>query len=416
MADPITLTRNQIARFVGNDPEAIKALERLFQVAGTLTPSEIATLTQLILDNSYATGAADNKAEVALASATSAESLADLMAKGPLSDAHNSLRTDYLDLNLAAPHVNRIGRLSWNDANQTADLGMEYGVIQQIGLEYYARVENMTGVMIPNGTVVGFAGVGANNVLSVTPYLADGTLSSLYILGVLTHDLPDSGEVGYCTTWGHVRGIDTSAFSVGDILYASPTVAGALTATKPTAPDNVIPVAAVLAADAVNGEIFVRPTIEQQQYYGEFSKTGTVSPAAINTSYAVTWDNVEIANGISIVSGTQLTVVDSGLYQFDLTLQLSSGSSSAKTVRFWYKKNGTNVPNSTRIITLDINNGYSPLSMADFFSLAAGEYIELWWQADDTNVSLATVAAGGTAPNDYPAAPAALIAVTQVQQ
>ena len=414
MADPTPLNRNQIAAFVGNDPDAIRAIERLFKVAGQLTPADIVILNQLILDNTLALGAADNKAEVALSEAVDAKRLADLVALAPA--PFQSPQTDYIDFNIAPPHVSRIRRLAWNDDNQTLDLGMEYDVVQQIGLEYYARVENMTGVMIPNGTVVGFAGVGANNVLSVTPYLADGTLSSLYILGVLTHDLPDSGEVGYCTTWGHVRGIDTSAFSVGDILYASPTVAGAFTATKPTAPDNVIPVAAVLAADATNGEIFVRPTIEQQQYYGEFSKTGTVSPAVVNTSYAVTWDNVEIANGISIVSGTRLTVVDSGLYQFDLTLQLSSGSSSAKTLRFWYKKNGTNVPNSTRIITLNINNGYSPLSMADFFSLAAGEYIELWWQSDDTNVSLATVAAGGTAPNDYPAAPAALVAVTQVQQ
>ena len=393
MADPINLNRNQIARFVGNDPDAIRAIERLFQVAGTLTPADIATLTQLILDNNYALGVADNKAS-----------------------PQNSVVTDYLDLNLAAPHVSRIGRLAWNGADQTADLGMEYGVVQQIGLEYYARVENMTGVMIPNGTVVGFAGVGANNVISVTPYLADGSLSSLYILGVLTHDLPDSGEVGYCTVWGHVRGMDTSAFSVGDILYASPTVAGGFTAAKPTAPDNVIPVAAVLAVGVTDGEIFVRPTVEQQQYYGEFSKTGTVSPASANVAYAVTWDNADISNGISIVSGTQLTVVDSGLYQFDLTLQLSSGSSSAKNVRFWYKKNGTNVSNSMRVITLDTNNGYAPLSMAEFFSLGAGEYIELWWMSDDTNVSLSTVAAGGTAPNDYPAAPAALMAVTQVQQ
>ena len=51
MADPTPLNRNQIARFVGNDPDAIRAIERLFQVAGTLTPSDIATLTQLILDN-----------------------------------------------------------------------------------------------------------------------------------------------------------------------------------------------------------------------------------------------------------------------------------------------------------------------------------------------------------------------------
>lgn len=415
MADPSPLNRNQIARFVGNDPDAIRAIERLFQVAGTLTPADIATLTQLILDNSYAIGAADNKAEVALASATAAERLADLIGKGPQPDVHNSVTTDYLDLNRAAPHVSRIARLAWNDAEQTADLGMDYGVVQQIGLEYYARVENATGVTIPNGTVVGFAGVSGNNVISVTPYLADGLTPSLYILGVLTHDLPNSGEVGYCTVWGHVRGIDTSAFSVGDILYASPSVAGGFTATKPTAPDNVIPVAAVLAVDAVNGEIFVRPTIEQQQYYGEFLKTGTVSPALANTSYAVTWDSTAIANGVSIVSSSQITVSESGLYQFDVTLQLASGNTSAKNVRFWFKKNGTNVADTTRIVTVNINNGFTPIAMAEFFSLAAGDYIELWWQSDDTSVTLVTDPAGGTAPNDYPAAPAGIIAVTQTQ-
>lgn len=416
MADPTPLNRNQIARFVGNDPDAIRAIERLFQVAGQLTPADIATLTQLILDNTYALGAADNKAEVALSSATAAERLADLLAKAPIGEAHNSVRTDYLDLNRAAPHVSRVARLAWNDADQTADLGMNYGVVQQIGLEYYARVENATGVTIPNGSVVGFAGVSGNNVISVTPYLADGSQSSLYILGVLTHDLPNSGEVGYCTVWGHVRGVDTSAFSVGDILYASPTVAGGFTATKPTAPDNVIPVAAVLAVDATDGEIFVRPTVEQQQYYGEFTKTGaSTSPAAANTSYAITWDNTEISNGVSIVSGSQITVVESGLYQFDVTFQLQSNSGVDKNVIFWFKKNGANLPNTARLITVSVNSAYTPISLADFFSLAAGDYIELWWQADSTNVALVTVAAGGTAPNDYPAAPAGIIAVTQTQ-
>jgi hypothetical protein len=44
MADPKALTRNQIAAFVGTDPEAIRAIERLFRVAGELTPSEIEAL------------------------------------------------------------------------------------------------------------------------------------------------------------------------------------------------------------------------------------------------------------------------------------------------------------------------------------------------------------------------------------
>jgi hypothetical protein len=83
MADPTPLNRNQIARFVGNDPDTIRAIERLFIVAGNLTPADIAALTQLILDNSLALGAADNKAEVALSDATSAKRLADLLALAP---------------------------------------------------------------------------------------------------------------------------------------------------------------------------------------------------------------------------------------------------------------------------------------------------------------------------------------------
>jgi hypothetical protein len=65
MVDNTIPTRNQIARLVGDDPAMIKALERLFIVANALTPTEITTLTQLITDNEYATGAADNKADVA---------------------------------------------------------------------------------------------------------------------------------------------------------------------------------------------------------------------------------------------------------------------------------------------------------------------------------------------------------------
>jgi hypothetical protein len=419
MADPTPLNRTQIARFVGNDPDAIRAIERLFVVAGQLTPADIGTLTQLILDNTHAGGAADNKAEVALSSATAAERLADLLAKAPIGDAHNSVATDYIDLNPNAPHFHRKARLSWHQTEQTAEIGMEFGVTQQIGLEYYARVENATGVTIPNGSVVGISGVGPGNVLSVTPYLADGSSPSLYALGVMTHDLPNAGEVGYCTAWGHVRDIDTTGtllgetWSVGDILYASPSTAGAFTNAKPTAPDNVIPVAAVLSVDATVGEIFVRPTIEQQKYYGEFTKTTDQTPAATNTAYALTFDNTEIANGVAIgTPASRIVAPESGLYQFDATIQIISGNTSAKNVWFWFRKNGTDVANSARIVTININNGYVPVSLAEVLSLAASDYIEIMFAADNTNVTIDNVASTAFAP----AAPAVVLAVSQVQQ
>ncbi len=284
---------------------------------------------------------------------------------------------------------------------------------ENAALTQYTVVENTTGSTIPKGSVVGFVGVGANNVLSVAPYLADGSSPSLYILGVMAEELPDSGATGLCCVWGNVSGIDTSAFSVGDVLYASPTVAGGFTNVKPTAPDNVIPIAAVLVDSATAGDIFVRPTIEQQKYYGEFTKTSDQSPAVINTAYALTFDNSDISEGISIGSpASRIVVVQSGLYQFDATVQISSTSSSAKTVWLWFRKNGTDVANSARLVTININNGYTAVSMSEFFSLAANDRIEIMFAANDTAITVDNVAATAFAP----AAPAVVLAVSQIQQ
>lgn len=322
------------------------------------------------------------------------------------------LVTPEIDFTTGLAHTMQKARLAWNSTDETLDLGMDYGVIQQIGQETYARVGNTTGVTIPNGTVVGFAGA-TSNALLVAPYLANGSQSSLYILGVMTHDLPDSGEKGYCTTWGFVRDLNTSAFSPGDVLYASPTTAGALTNVKPTAPNNVIPLAACITSNATTGIIFVRPTITQMQYYGVFSKTTDQTPAAANTAYALTFDSAQISNGVAIGSPTSRIVVpQSGLYQFDVTLQITSTSSSAKTVWVWFRKNGTDIANSARLVTTDINGGYIPVALAETVSLEANGYMEIMFASDSTDVTVDTVASTAFAP----AAPAAVLQVTQAQQ
>jgi len=287
--------------------------------------------------------------------------------------------------------------------------------IEDAALRQYTLVQNTTGFTMPKGTVVGFVGVGSNNVLSVAPYLADGSQSTLYILGVLAEDLPDSGQIGLCCVWGNVLGIDTSAFNVGDILYASPTVAGALTNIKPTAPNAVVPVAAVLIKNAANGDIFVRPTIEQQQYYGEFTRTTNLSAALANTAYAIALTNTEVAGGV-ILTGSPLDriqVPQSGLYQFTARYQLSSTNASAKNARLWFRKNGTtDIADSASITSVDSNGGFATVTSSELVSLTANEYIQLMWAVSDTALSLAAAAATGYAP----AAAAVLLSVTQVQQ
>ena len=402
----LNLTRDQLAQFL-TDQQQIRQFELLFSVVDEL---QVITGT----DFEYQADSAAAAANEALAQISRLAQALELLADAPVIENNNSVVTDYLDFNGSAPHVSRIRRMAWNETDQTVDLGMEYDVVQQVGLETYARVANFTGVTIPNGTVVGFTGAIPDSALSVAPYLANGATNTLYVVGVMTHDLPDTGQKGYCTVWGFVRDVDTSGFTLGDILYASPTVAGALTNVKPTAPNNVVPIAAVLQVGTTDGVIFVRPTIEQQIYYGEFTKTNNQSPVAANTAYPLLFTNTEIANGVSIGTTTsEIYVAQAGLYNIAASVQITSTNSSQKAIWVWLRKNGTtDFPNSARVASTTLNNGYLVVTLNEVASLLAGDFIEVMYASDNTNVSIATVAATAFAP----AAPAVILAVTQTEQ
>jgi hypothetical protein len=305
------------------------------------------------------------------------------------------------------------GQLSWNVEEEAVDITMGNGVVQQVGFDTYMRCKNDTGVTIPKGTVVGFAGV--NSEIKVAPYLANNTANELFFVGVTSRDLPDQ-DVEPVQLYGKINGLDTTGpgaetWSVGDILYASPTTAGALTNIRPTAPNVVISVAAVLSVSATVGEIMVRPLIPMGMDYGSFDSTADQTLAAINTATAVTLSNTLSSNGITLTSGSRLNVASAGFYQVDVVLQLTSGSSSAKNVYFWLRKNGTNVAETTRAVTVNINGGFIPIALNYTISLAATDYVEVYWAADDTNVTLDALAASAFAP----AAPSVLINMNQLQ-
>jgi hypothetical protein len=334
---------------------------------------------------------------------------------GPLPDPV----VDYIDFNTTPgtiPH--QTGRVNWDVPDACLEIDQEYGVVQQVGQEIYARVSNNTGVTIPNGTAVGFAGATTES-LRVSPYLADGASPTVYILGVMTHDLPDSGLKGYCTTFGFVRDLDTTGtpygetWAAGDILYASPSVAGGLTKVKPTAPNNVIIMAAVTTVSATEGIIFVRPTIMAQMYYGNFARTTSYAPAVADTAYAVPFDSTIISNGVSVGTPTsRIVVVESGFYSVSCTLQYSSSNASAKTTYTWIRKNGVDVAQSSRLVSLDSNGGYQLGVVSESISLGAGDYIEIMVAVTDIAATLAAVGATAFAPGS----PAANLIIQQIQQ
>lgn len=164
----------------------------------------------------------------------------------------------YFLLDVEAGVTEEIGMISWDSQNGTAKVTLTDEVSLQVGQEQHWYVKNMSGAVIPNGTVVMAVGTeGASGHIRVAPMIADGTVSHKYVLGVSTADI-ENGFFGYATTFGKVRNLDTSMFPEGAILYCDPINAGGLTDIQPVAPNLDIPIAFVARSQASTGILAVR--------------------------------------------------------------------------------------------------------------------------------------------------------------
>lgn len=425
MADPKPLSRDQLAKFLP-DNEAIRRFERLFAVAGDLLPSDVTTLYRLSQEASIDAGLANTRATEASDSLQRIARSLEVMASNPRYEMPRSFQVDYLDFDGTPPHVDQPRRVAWNDTDDTLNLHHLGGVIQQIGLETYLRFQNNTLSTITNGSSVGLEYVGGVTSDEVVPYIADGTMPTLNIIGVATQDIAP-GEYGRATVWGRVRDIDTTGtpygevWAKGDVIYPSPTVVGGLTNLKPTAPDVCIPIAVVVVLDATLGAIFIRPTIEQEENFGAFSDLTDQAIAAIYTPQAITFNTTDATRGISIgAPASRIVSATSGLYSFLFSLQVTSNSASTKTVYIWARINGVDVPNTMRETTITGAATTLAAAWGYILSMQPADYFELMFASDSTSVQIthnvAQVGATGTAAFARPATPSAILTVSHVAQ
>lgn len=409
----LSIARDRLAEFLP-DPETIKKFEKLFQTVFVTDPATFDLIFQLIQEVTVGSGTAEGKAVQALDAIERIARALEVGASNPRFQMPNSFPVDYIDWNQTPAAASQTARMEWNPADDTLNLHHSDGVTQQMGQELYGRIFNNTGVTIPNGACIGINPATNSYVL----FIANGTLSPITIVGVTTQAIPNN-TAGRITVWGRVRDIDTTGtpygqvWTAGQVLYVSTSVAGGFTNVKPTAPNLSLPIAQVITVDASTGQIAVRPTVEQQLFYGQFAKTADQTPSAANTANAVTWSSATIANGVSIgAPASRIVVANAGLYKFSASFQLTSGSASVKNVWFWFRKNGVDIANSSMITSMDSGTAIRTPSRSLFFSLVSGDYIEIFWASDDVNVTLDNIAATAFAP----AAPAALLTVNQEQQ
>ena len=189
------------------------------------------------------------------------------------------------------------GQMGWNTVDGTIDLRLLNNTTLQVGEEmyYYAKASEA----IANGELCQFNGVQGDHLLIKKAVPAEIKTDPQLLMGVATQPI-GIGEFGYVTWFGKINGVYTTGWSAGDILYPSPTTAGALTNVEPVAPNVKSTVAVVIkeaTGGAENGVLFVRPVIFNglQSVQDVHIDTPTNGQALIYDGADARWENKNFA-------------------------------------------------------------------------------------------------------------------------
>lgn len=205
-------------------------------------------------------------------------------------------------------------------------------------------------------------------------------------------------EVSQTTNKITVSGIDTT-------VNVSPTAAGP-NVTVNTGVNNIS-----ISPSAIASEVAVGYSAGERGYYGAFSDYTDQLPgvydtgaSAINTPAALVFGQVDESNGVSIVNNeyskkTRITVAHSGTYNIQWSGQFQCTDTQDQDVSVWLRKNGTiasgassDVVGSTGLVAIPSThggvNGHTIAGWNFVMTLNSGDYLEFFWSATSTSVSL----------------------------
>lgn len=137
---------------------------------------------------------------------------------------------------------------------------------------------------------------------------------------------------------------------------------------------------------------------------GSFYDT-TSQPTTANTATLLTLNSTDTpnTNGVSVVSGSKITVVNPGVYNMQFSVQAQNTDTQMHDISLWLKQgNGsgsaTDLVGSTGFVSVPNSHGGTPghiiFGWNYFLNMAANDYIQLWWSSDSSQVSIPFYAAG----------------------
>ena len=155
--------------------------------------------------------------------------------------------------------------------------------------------------------------------------------------------------------------------------------------------------------------------------YNQLISSTDQTAASVANAYAVTYDSEDYPDGISIVSSSQITFAEPGIYNIAYSIQLKNTNNDLETVDIWLRQNGTDIADSNTRFAVPARKSTGDPSylvavtpiMVDI--TAANQYIQIMWRTSNTAVTIehlpAVTASPGVTPA-IPATPSVIVGVT----
>ena len=133
--------------------------------------------------------------------------------------------------------------------------------------------------------------------------------------------------------------------------------------------------------------------------YGAFSSNQDQTTTA-NTATLMTLNTTDFSNDVSI-SSSKITVVNPGIYNLQFSVQLENADNAPQDTFIWLKQNGVDIVGSTGKVGMPARKSpgdpfHNIFGWNYFVSMAASDYIEIYWSTTDVDVTIQFYPASGS--------------------
>jgi hypothetical protein len=215
-------------------------------------------------------------------------------------------------------------------------------------------VRNSTGSTLTKGQVVYLSGATGNRPNAVLSK-ADTEVTSSKTIGIVIANIANNSD-GFVAVNGTLHNLDTSAFTAGDAVWLSPTVAGGLTTTVPSEPNHSVFIGYIARSHPTQGRlvILIKNGYELNELHDVYVPSPSngdllqwdsanaywknVSPSSVGSLFKIDYD----VNISGIKNGTNTNFTTSSNFVSTTTRVFWNGLRLTRGATYDYTESGAN--------------------------------------------------------------------------